>query len=108
MAEFLAEFYLSPSDREAAQVGADRARLAAEELALRGTPVRYLSSIFLPEDETCFHLYEACSRRSRTERSDPHDRGTVRRDQALQQERLPQAHGSRSGSAGAVRRRRGG
>ncbi|MET0200922.1 MAG: nickel-binding protein [Gaiellaceae bacterium] len=61
MAEFLAEFYLSPSDREAAQVGADRARLAAEELALRGTPVRYLSSIFLPEDETCFHLYEASS-----------------------------------------------
>ena len=61
MAEFLAEFYLSPSDREAAQVGADRARLAAEKLALRGTPVRYLSSIFLPEDETCFHLYEASS-----------------------------------------------
>ena len=61
MAEFLAEFYLSPSDREAAQVGADRARLAAEELTLRGTPVRSLSSIFLPEDETCFHLYEASS-----------------------------------------------
>ena len=61
MAEFLAEFYLSPSDREAAQVGAARARLAAEELTLRGTPVRYLSSIFLPEDETCFHLYEASS-----------------------------------------------
>ena len=61
MAEFLVEFYLSRTDREAAVAGADSARLAAEELTRRGTPVRYLSSIFVPEDETCFHLYEAIS-----------------------------------------------
>ena len=61
MAEFLVEFYLSRTDREAAAAGAEGARLAAEELTRRGTPVRYLSSIFVPEDETCFHLYEAIS-----------------------------------------------
>ena len=61
MAEFLVEFYLSRTDRAATQAGADRACLAAEELTRRGTPVRYLSSIFVPEDETCFHLFEAIS-----------------------------------------------
>ena len=61
MAEFLVEFYLSRTEREAAAAGADSARLAAEELTRRGTPVRYLSSIFVPEDKTCFHLYEAIS-----------------------------------------------
>ena len=61
MAEFLVEFYLPRTDCKAAQAGADRACLAAEELTRRGTLVRYLSSIFLPEDETCFHLYEASS-----------------------------------------------
>ena len=61
MAEFLVEFYLSRTDRAATQAVADRACLAAEELTRRGTPVRYLSSIFVPEDETCFHLYEAIS-----------------------------------------------
>ena len=61
MAEFLVEFYFSRTDCEAAAAGADSARLAAEELTRHGTPVRYLSSIFVPEDETCFHLYEAIS-----------------------------------------------
>jgi Protein of unknown function (DUF4242) len=59
--EFLVEFYLSRTHREAAAAGADRVRLAAEELIPRGTPVRHLSSIFVREDETCFHLYEATS-----------------------------------------------
>jgi hypothetical protein len=30
-------------------------------LCLEGTPVRYLRSIFVPEDEICFLLYEAGS-----------------------------------------------
>jgi hypothetical protein len=29
-----------------------------------GTPVRFLRSIFVPEDDTCFLLYEAPSARS--------------------------------------------
>ena len=61
MAEFLVEFYVSRSDAGAVELGAVRAREAAEELAREGMPVRYLHSIFVPEDETCFFLYEAGS-----------------------------------------------
>lgn len=61
MAEFLVELYVSRTDGLAAESGAERARLAAEELTREGTPVRYLSSVFVPEDETCFSLYEAAT-----------------------------------------------
>jgi len=30
-------------------------------MSREGTPVSYLRSIFAPEDETCFYLYEAGS-----------------------------------------------
>ena len=59
MTEFLVELYVPRTDPLAAESGAERARLAAEELTREGTPVRYLRSIFVPEDETCFALYEA-------------------------------------------------
>jgi hypothetical protein len=59
--EFLVELYVSRADEAAVQRGAQRSRLAAEQLTREGTPVRYLRSIFVPEDETCFLLYEAAS-----------------------------------------------
>jgi hypothetical protein len=59
--EFLVELYVPRDDSAAAARGAARARLAGEELTLEGTPVRYLRSIYVPEDETCFYLYEAAS-----------------------------------------------
>jgi Nickel responsive protein SCO4226-like len=59
MAEFLVEVYLSRGN--AHDASADRARRAARELTDEGTPVVYLSSIFVPEDETCFFLYQAAS-----------------------------------------------
>lgn len=61
MAEFLVELYLSRTDTAAVEIGAENARLAAEELSREGIPVRYLSSIFVPEDETCFYMYQAAS-----------------------------------------------
>jgi Protein of unknown function (DUF4242) len=38
-----------------------RARQAARELREQGVPVRLLRSIFVPEDDTCFLLYEGPS-----------------------------------------------
>ena len=40
---------------------AARARAAAEQLRGEGTPVRFLRSVFIPEDDTCLFLYEAGS-----------------------------------------------
>ena len=61
MREFLIELYVPRADRGGAEAAAERVRLAAEELTREGTPVRYLRSIFVPEDETCFFLCEAAS-----------------------------------------------
>jgi Protein of unknown function (DUF4242) len=61
VAEFLIELYVSHADSDVVERGANSARLAAEELTREGTPVRCLRSIFVPEDETCFFLFEAAS-----------------------------------------------
>jgi hypothetical protein len=61
MPEFLLEFYVSRSDGAVVARRAERARLGATESARDGTTVRYVRSIFVPEDETCFFLYEADS-----------------------------------------------
>lgn len=61
MTEFIAELYVARADGEGAARGAERARRAARALTREGTPVRYLRSIFVPEDETCFLLLEAAS-----------------------------------------------
>jgi hypothetical protein len=38
-----------------------RVHRAARAVSLQGTPVRYLRSIFIPSDESCFHLFEGPS-----------------------------------------------
>lgn len=40
---------------------AERVSACAPELTEQGTPVRYLQTIFLPEDETCLYLFDAAS-----------------------------------------------
>ncbi len=55
------ELYVPRSGATAADGLARRAQLGAEELTREGTPVRCARSIFVPEDETCFLLFEAAS-----------------------------------------------
>jgi hypothetical protein len=60
--EYLAELYVSRSEGGAAlSRDAENARRAAEELSRQGVRVRYLDSIYVPEEETCFLLYQADS-----------------------------------------------
>jgi hypothetical protein len=61
MAEFLLELYVSASEGGAVAQRADRADLAARRLRQDGASIRYLRSIFVPADETCFLVYEARS-----------------------------------------------
>ena len=61
MPEFRVELYVAQSDDASVARGAGHALVASEALTREGTPVRYLRSIFVPEDETCFFLYEADS-----------------------------------------------
>jgi hypothetical protein len=60
---YLVETFLASS--RAAERGAceRRARSAAQELTDRGTPVRFDSSIHVPEDEICFFVFDAPSTR---------------------------------------------
>jgi Protein of unknown function (DUF4242) len=59
--EFLVELYLARTEAAAVRDAAARARAAAEGLTREGTQVSFLRSIFVPEDETCFFLFEADS-----------------------------------------------
>jgi hypothetical protein len=61
MAEFLVELYVGRTDAAAVESGAERARLGAAELTREGVPVCFMRSIFVPDDETCFFLFEAPS-----------------------------------------------
>jgi hypothetical protein len=59
MPEYLLEFYARHDDAGAATNDGESARAAAEELSRRGTPVQYHRLIFVPDEETCFVLFEA-------------------------------------------------
>jgi hypothetical protein len=61
MAEFLVECYVSRAGQAAGADRSEGARRATEELTREGTEVRFLRSIFVPEDETCFYLFESTS-----------------------------------------------
>ncbi len=45
----------------ALQQTAARARRTVEELRADGRPIRFLRSVYVPEDDACFLLYEAPS-----------------------------------------------
>jgi hypothetical protein len=57
---FVVELYL-PTTADRRQLMASRVQRAVAELRAGGTEVRYLRWIYIPEDETCFHLFEGSS-----------------------------------------------
>jgi hypothetical protein len=59
MGKFIVELYVARGEEPALERGVELTRTAAERLTHAGTPVRHLRSIFVPEDETCFFLFEA-------------------------------------------------
>ena len=59
MASFLVEAY-TPQDTSLEDVER-RAGHAADQLSRAGRCVRYLRSIYVAEDEICFHLFDADS-----------------------------------------------
>jgi len=61
MAGYVVEVYVSRLSASVLDETSSHARRAAENLSRAGTPVVYICSIFLPEDETCFHFFEAPS-----------------------------------------------
>jgi hypothetical protein len=58
---YLVEAYLPRSRADEARAAGHRARAAADAAAREGNDVRYVRTTFLPDDETCFHLFEAVS-----------------------------------------------
>jgi hypothetical protein len=58
---YLVEAYMPRSHAQEAWAASERARAAAEELSREDRDVRYVRTTFLPDDETCFHLFEAAS-----------------------------------------------
>jgi hypothetical protein len=59
---YLVEVFVPRSRAQDARATGRRAQAAAEELAREGTAIRYVRTTFLPDDETCFHLFEATTR----------------------------------------------
>jgi hypothetical protein len=59
MPSYLVEVYLPRSRARDARAAGHRARTAAEQLTREGVPIRYIRTTYLPDDETCFHLFEA-------------------------------------------------
>ena len=58
---YVVESYLPrPVGRLVAELSR-RARVAVEEMAREGTPISFRGAVLLPDDETCFCLYEASS-----------------------------------------------
>jgi hypothetical protein len=89
MAEFLVELYVPRGDRAVVDGGAARCRAAAKALTDEGSSARYLRSIFVPEDETCFFLLEADSADAARE---------LTRRAGLESGRVAEALGTRKGA----------
>ena len=61
MASYLVEAYVPAMQAQDARTAGRRARAAARKLSRQGIHVRYVRTTLIPEDETCFHFFEARS-----------------------------------------------
>jgi hypothetical protein len=61
MAVYLVETYLSRRGARGPGLAPGARRRAADEVTRDGLDVRHLRSVFVPADETCFHLFDAVS-----------------------------------------------
>jgi len=61
LGHYLVELRRPPSGWQGLQALSAHARVAAERLSAEGRPVRFLRSIFVPEEDSCFLLYEGTS-----------------------------------------------
>jgi Protein of unknown function (DUF4242) len=61
MREYMVEVYAPRKGAADVREALVRARDAATRVTDEGQRVRYVRSIFVPEDETCFHVFEAVS-----------------------------------------------
>jgi hypothetical protein len=61
MPEFLVELYVSRNNPGVVAESRVRARRAADQMSREGAQVRFLRTMFVPEDETCFYMYEAAT-----------------------------------------------
>src|SRR5918999_1583025 len=61
MPSYLVETYAPKLRVDEARAAGRRARAAAEQLSREGSRVRYVRTTFLPDDETCFHVFDAAS-----------------------------------------------
>ena len=61
MPRYLVETYVPRSHARDARAAGRDVGAAAAELEREGTPVRYVRTTYLPDDETCFHVFEAVS-----------------------------------------------
>jgi Nickel responsive protein SCO4226-like len=71
------------------QEASTRAKEAAEAMRREGVPVRFLRSIFVPEDDACYVLYEGPSEQSVREAALRAELGVRRVDSALQLDPQP-------------------
>lgn len=61
MRSYCLELYLPQASAARLEEAASQARLAADVLSTEGTPISYVRTTYLADDETCFHLFEADS-----------------------------------------------
>jgi hypothetical protein len=59
--EFIIELYVPRNDCAAVAAAEERIAAAAAELTAEGRGVRFVRSIFVPDDETCFLLVEGAA-----------------------------------------------